>query len=393
MKKSIKIHFVGTNVRWFFAIVLNFCFLFASASTKSQEELVSLKFKNIPMGEIFKQLTKDTGYNFFFESNELDLNKHISYNKNEVTVKDFLKDIFKDTNLNYEIVENQIVIKKVESSIIEKKASIIEPEEEVFQRLLTGTVFDENGVPLLGASIVIKGTSQGTTSDFDGNFSLSLNNETEVIEISYIGYRTKQITVTDQAKIQVSLELDAAVLDEVVIVGYGSLAKKRVTGSVISVTPETIVEVPSLGPESAIIGRVAGVQVQEKSGEPGASPNIRIRGSGSISAGNDPLFVIDGIPISRNLTTVGVNGGIPGRNSRTQTPPINPLSTLNPNDIESIQVLKDASAAAIYGSRGGNGVLLITTKKASATDEGKFSFDSFFSMQTVANKLDLMNAS
>ena len=393
MKKSIKIHFVGTNVRWFFAIVLNFCFLFASASTKSQEELVSLKFKNIPMGEIFKQLTKDTGYNFFFESNELDLNKHISYNKNEVTVKDFLKDIFKDTNLNYEIVENQIVIKKVESSIIEKKASIIEPEEEVFQRLLTGTVFDENGVPLLGASIVIKGTSQGTTSDFDGNFSLSLNNETEVIEISYVGYRTKQITVTDQAKIQVSLELDAAVLDEVVIVGYGSLAKKRVTGSVISVTPETIVEVPSLGPESAIIGRVAGVQVQETSGEPGASPNIRIRGSGSISAGNDPLFVIDGIPISRNLTTVGVNGGIPGRNSATQTPPINPLSTLNPNDIESIQVLKDASAAAIYGSRGGNGVLLITTKKASATDEGKFSFDSFFSMQTVANKLDLMNAS
>ena len=162
MKKSIKIHFVGTNVRWFFAIVLNFCFLFASASTKSQEELVSLKFKNIPMGEIFKQLTKDTGYNFFFESNELDLNKHISYNKNEVTVKDFLKDIFKDTNLNYEIVENQIVIKKVESSIIEKKASIIEPEEEVFQRLLTGTVFDENCVPLVGASIVIKGTSQGS---------------------------------------------------------------------------------------------------------------------------------------------------------------------------------------------------------------------------------------
>lgn len=393
MKKSIKTHFVGTNLRWFFATVLTFCFLFASASTVGQDEIVSLKFKNKPMGLFFKQLTEQTGYNFFFESNELSLDSIISYEKNEVPVKEFLSDIFKNSNLNYEVVEKQIVIKKTEDSQVEKNEKIKESNEEDLQRVLTGTVYDENGIPLLGASIVIKGTTQGTTSDFDGNFSLTLNNETEIIQISYIGYRTKEVSITNQTEIEINLELDAAALEEVVVMGYGSLAKKRVSGSVISITPESIVEVPSLTPESAIIGQVAGVQVQETSGEPGASPNIRIRGSGSISAGNDPLFVIDGIPISRNLTSVGVNGGVARRRASFQPPPLNPLATLNPNDIESIQVLKDASAAAIYGSRGGNGVLIITTKKGSSKEDGQFSFDSFFSVQDVANKLDLMNAS
>lgn len=285
--------------------------------------------------------------------------------------------------------------------VIEKKGgptdNTLVPQNKVepshIQQILSGTVFGEDGIPLIGASIVAKGSTVGTTTDFDGKFEISLPEGISVIQVSYIGYKTKEVQVSGQTSVTITLEPDAAALEEVVVVGYGTLAKKRVTGSVISITPEDLVEVPSLSPESAIIGQVAGVQVQETSGEPGASPNIRVRGSGSISAGNDPLFVIDGIPISKNLTSVGVNGGVARRREAFQPPPVNPLATLNPNDIASIQVLKDASAAAIYGSRGGNGVLLITTKKGSTTEEGRFSFDSFISLQDVANRIDLMNAS
>jgi TonB-linked SusC/RagA family outer membrane protein len=379
-----------------FALLL-FSFLlfsYANASENKQKDLIKFSNKNKELGQVFETITSITNYKFFYETSEVDLKRRITISKDEISVDDLLKELFANSNLDYEILSRQIILKprKVIEGGSEKIASG-NVKAPIDQSILRGTVIDERGIPLPGASIIAMGTTVGTTTDFDGNFEITLPTGTTKIQISYLGYVSKEIVVTGLSSINVTLLEDAAALDEVVIVGYGSLAKKRVTGSVISVTPETIVEVPSLGPIAAIIGRVAGVQVQETSGEPGASPNIRIRGSGSISAGNDPLFVIDGIPISRNLATVGVNGGIPGRSSAFQTPPVNPLSTINPNDIESIQVLKDASAAAIYGSRGGNGVLLITTKKGSATDEGKFSFDSFFSMQNVANKLDLMNAS
>lgn len=271
-----------------------------------------------------------------------------------------------------------------------KKSSI--SNFNIGQKQVTGLVTDSEGIPLPGASVQVKGTNKGTITDFDGNFTLSNLDNTSILIISYVGFVTQEVPVNNGDNITVVLVADAESLDEVVVVGYGTLAKKRVSGSVISVDSETIVEVPSLSPENAIIGRVAGVQVQETTGEPGASPNIRIRGSGSISAGNDPLFVIDGIPISRNLASVGINGGVARRRAAFQPPPVNPLATLNPNDIESIQILKDASASAIYGSRGSNGVLLITTKNGSSSDEGKFSFNSFVSIQNVANKIDLMNS-
>lgn len=269
----------------------------------------------------------------------------------------------------------------------EKKPSIYEQQNQV-----TGTVKDSEGVPLPGASVLVKGTSNGTTTNFDGDFTLSDLDSDSVLTISFVGFVTKEVSVNPGDSVSIMLESDAAALDEVIVVGYGTLAKKRVSGSVISVDSETITQVPSLSPESAIIGQVAGVQIQETSGEPGASPIIRVRGAGSISAGNGPLFVIDGIPISRSLTSVGVNGGVARRRGAFQPPPVNPLATLNPNDIESIQVLKDASSTAIYGSRGSNGVLLITTKSGSSSDEGQFSFDSFVSIQNVANKIDLMNS-
>lgn len=368
-------------------------FSYINANNYKQDTMVKFNHKSKELGQIFNEVTSSTDYKFFYESSEINLKRKINISKNTISVKDLLKELFVDSDVDYKILSSQIILKKKEME--SNESDTVTPNKTkiaISQSVLRGTVFDEQGTPLPGASVIAMGTNLGTTTDFDGNFEITLPSDITKIRVSYLGFTPQEVNIAGLTSVNVTLIEDAAALEEVVVVGYGSLAKKRVTGSVISVSQESIVEVPSLSPEAAIIGRVAGVQVQETSGEPGASPNIRIRGSGSISAGNDPLFVIDGIPISRNLTTIGVNGGIPGRRAAFQTPPVNPLATLNPNDIESIQVLKDASAAAIYGSRGGNGVLLITTKKGSTSDKGRFSFDSFISMQNVANKLDLMNA-
>ncbi len=374
-------------------LCMSLLFSFANATDCTQDNIVTISLKHKDLGSIFETITNSTGHKFFYEVSEVDLNRKVTITKNNLCVEDLLREVFNGTDLGYEILSNQIVIKRKEQTNSGNLVPVKKNELPNLQTSLKGTVLDASGIPLPGATVIAKGTTVGTTTDFDGNFEIEMPTGVSEIQVSYLGYKSKQVDVSGQTSITVNLEEDAAALEEVVVVGYGTLAKKRVTGSVISITPETITEVPSLSPESAIIGRVAGVQVQETSGEPGASPNIRVRGSGSISAGNDPLFVIDGIPISRNLTSTGVNGGIPGRSTAFQPPPVNPLATLNPNDIESIQVLKDASAAAIYGSRGGNGVLLITTKKASATEEGRFSFDSFIRLDNVANKIDLMKAS
>lgn len=260
---------------------------------------------------------------------------------------------------------------------------------KTLQSKISGTITDDDGIPLPGATILVKNTAVGTVTDFDGNFELELPEGSNILVISYVGFETQEIDVTGKTTITVTLITDAAALDEVVVVGYGSLAKKRVTGSVSTISSRQVTELPVISAESAIVGQVAGVQVQETTGEPGSSPSIRIRGTGSISAGNDPLFVVDGIPISKNLAA---QGGLASRRAAFQVPAVNPLATINPNDIESINILKDASAAAIYGSRGSNGVVIITTKNGAPSDKGVFSFNSYVGIHSVANEIDLMNA-
>ena len=257
---------------------------------------------------------------------------------------------------------------------------------------LQGTVLDEDGSPLPGASVLVKETSVGTITDANGAFKITAPDDATTLVVSFVGFETKEVSINNQTNFTITLTTDLNALSEVVVVGYGTLSKTKLSGSIAQVSSKQLEDFPVLSPETAIAGQVAGVQVQEISGEPGASPQIRVRGSGSISAGNDPLFVIDGIPISRNLTSSTVSGGVARRRNTFQPPPLNPLATLNPNDIESIEVLKDASSAAIYGSRGGNGVVIITTKKGTDKSKGRFSFNSFYSTQTVANPLDLMNA-
>lgn len=221
---------------------------------------------------------------------------------------------------------------------------------------VSGTVSDANG-PLPGANVLVKGTTNGTQTDFDGNYTLSNVPSNAVLVFSYIGFKTLEVSVAGQTTVNVTLEEDAQALEEVVLVGYGSVRKKDATGAVASVKAEDFNKGVTTSPDQLLQGRVAGVQITQSSGEPGAAANIRVRGTSSIRAGNDPLIVVDGVPLSGGAVTPG-SGAFGGTSST------NPLNFINSADIESIDVLKDASATAIYGSRGANGVILITTKSA-----------------------------
>ena len=257
---------------------------------------------------------------------------------------------------------------------------------------ISGKVTDQtNRQGLPGVNILVKGTNSGTTTDAEGNFKIALADNNATLVFSFIGYVTTEIKTGSLQIINVELVPDASSLNEIVVVGYGTQQKRDITGAVGSLSAKNIKDVHVTNFENAIQGQIAGVQVQEPSGEPGAGTTIRVRGLGSISAGNEPLYVIDGFPVSKNVDP-GVQGDVSRRTQAFALPISNPLGTINPNDIESIEVLKDASGAAIYGSRGSNGVVLITTKKGKRDSKPVISFDTYFGIQTVANKVKLMNA-
>ena len=232
---------------------------------------------------------------------------------------------------------------------------------------IKGLVTDEKNEPLIGVSVVELGTSNGTVTDIDGKFDLNVSSNS-TLKFSYIGYNVLEKKVGIQAMMNVVLTEVASELDEVVVVGYGTVKKRDLTGSVTSVDSEKLLQSPALSAAEAIQGKVPGVLIQNTSWTPGSTPSILIRGTRSIKAGNDPLYVVDGIPIS--------------------TAP----NLFAPGDIESIEVLKDASATAIYGSRGANGVIIISTKKGK---KGKVQVDynGYYGIQTIQNKLELMDGS
>ena len=252
---------------------------------------------------------------------------------------------------------------------------------------VSGTVTDVNG-PLPGASVVVKGTTTGTQTDFDGNYTLSDVDANAVLVFSYIGYSTQEVPVNGRSTIDVVLAEDAQALDEVVIIGYGTTTVKDATGAVASVSSEDFNGGVIASPEQLIQGKTAGVQITQSSGEPGAGIALRIRGTGSVRANNSPLFVIDGVPVSNDGVSSGTADlGVGDAGSR------NPLNFLNPNDIESMSILKDASATAIYGSRGANGVVVITTKSGKGGgDQGQWNFSTNLSFAGTADRLGLLTA-
>ena len=240
------------------------------------------------------------------------------------------------------------------------------------QSSIKGTVTEQaTSIPLPGVNVVVKGTTNGTATDFDGNFAIEVN-EGDILVFSYVGYQQIEITYSGQSPLNVQLTEDAAQLDEIVIIGYGTTTKKDATGSVESITSEDFTKGNIVTADNLISGRVSGVTVNT-SGAPGSGTQIRIRGGSSINGSNDPLIIIDGLPIS--------NEGVTGSRGV--------LASINPNDIDSFSVLKDASATVIYGSRASNGVIIIVTKKGKSTFSA--SFDVQTSFGSVTDDIDVFN--
>lgn len=251
---------------------------------------------------------------------------------------------------------------------------IMVPTTLLAQTTVSGTVTDKaNAMPLPGVNVLVKGTSRGASTDFDGKFTLEVN-QGETIVVSYVGYKTQEITFDGQSSLDIALEEDAAQLDEVVLIGYGSTTKKDATGSVDVVSSKDFNQGAIVSTDQLLNGKAAGVRITNNGGSPDAAPNIRIRGGSSLNAQNNPLIVIDGVPIG-NDNPAGVS---------------NPLTLVNPNDIESFSILKDASATAIYGSRASNGVIIITTKKGTSSG-AQYNFSTDYSVSTLGDGLDMMN--
>ena len=255
----------------------------------------------------------------------------------------------------------------------------------VAQTAVSGTITDaDSGDPLIGASVLVTGTGTGTVTDFDGNFSINVPANAESLTISYTGYATQEVVLNGRTTLNVELA-SGELLEEVVVIGYGSVKKDDLTGAVTALTTEDFNQGVVNSPEELIQGRAAGVQVTQTSGEPGAALNFRIRGTSSVGNNNNPLFVIDGVPLTSQNTSAG--GNLPGLGN---TQARNPLNFLNPNDIAGIDILKDASATAIYGSRGANGVVIITTKTG-ATQGNSISYDANAGFSSISNKYDLLD--
>ena len=250
---------------------------------------------------------------------------------------------------------------------------------------VSGTVSDASG-PLPGASVLVKGTTKGAQTDFDGKFTIKNAGSNAVLVFSYIGLKSQEVNVAGRSNVNVTLKEDSAELKEVVVIGYGSVKKKDATGAVDQLSSKSFDNVGAPSPADLLRGKVSGVQVTSQSGEPGAGASIRIRGNSSIRSGNGPLIVVDGVPLDGgDVSAGGSDIGLGGSSAR------NPLNFINQNDIESMTILKDASSTAIYGSRGANGVVVITTKK-SKSKEAQLTYSNSFTFSTLASNLKLMNS-
>ena len=260
---------------------------------------------------------------------------------------------------------------------------------------IKGKVTGTDGYGIAGVNVIEKGTTNGVITDVEGNWTLNLTTENPILSFSFIGYKSQETPVGNKTVLNIILIEDVEVLDEVVVVGYGTQKKKDLTGAIASVSSEDLGKTPTSSFDQSLQGKIPGVQVTQTTGAPGGNINIMVRGISSISGSNSPLYVIDGYPIGNggggsNMSAFANNSYTANGMANSTMEKINPLSTINPSDIESIEILKDASATAIYGSRGANGVVLITTKRGKV-GKTTINIDASIGVQQVAHKVDLLS--
>ncbi|MEX2564807.1 MAG: SusC/RagA family TonB-linked outer membrane protein, partial [Cyclobacteriaceae bacterium] len=322
-----------------------------------KETMVRLPMEVDKLANIFTHIERQTDFTFVYENGldrELVLDLEIAHSD----VETILGEISRKSHLIFKQINTTITVGQKQLDDASEQLAVLD--------LISGRVTDKNGAPIPGATILIEGSNIGTATDIDGNFSIEAP-EGAVLLVSFIGYESIRVEVGNQTNLNITLSEDESSLDEFVVVGYGSVERREMTGSIASIGRQDIVSEPMYSFENLLQGRAAGVDVVADSYRPGAGSTVRIRGARSLVAGNDPLIVMDGIPIAGNLMDI------------------------NPSDIESIEILKDASATAIYGSRGSNGVILITTRRGYSGGT-QIEYSGFAGYQRISNKVDLMNA-
>ena len=331
--------------------LLFFCFtvtgFMQAANAVFAQTTVTATFKNATLSEVLWEVQRQTDFTFVYSTEDVKKVKVANLIVNHEKIADVLEKCLKGSGLTYTVHDGVIAIKSVS-----KVETVAAPQQKT---KVSGTVVDETGEAVIGANVIVKGTTNGCTTDLDGHFSLDVDHLPVTLVVSYIGYIRQEIKVTSARTIKVEMVPDNNLMEEVVVTGYGTFKKSAYAGSAASVKGETLKDVPAISFKDLLQGNAPGVQFTSSSGQPGASSSLRIRGMGSFNASNSPLYVIDGVPMrSGTINTMSSDAGL------------DIMSTINSSDIESVTVIKDAAAASLYGSRAANGVVLITTKKGKA---------------------------
>lgn len=320
----------------------------------AQEPKLSINLNKVTIKQFFNEIQRKTDYTFSYREGILNNNKDVSISVHNKNLSEILKSVLDSKGLCFSIQAKSIVITQQ-----------LQTSTQSFT--LKGKVTNSEGEPLIGVTVLAKNSKNGTATDFDGNFSIRINDKNTSLQFTYVGYKQENVQIKNHKFITVIMEEDSHMLNEVVAVGYGVMRKSDLTGSVVRVGSKDISNIPTVRLDQALTGKASGVHITNTSGEPGAGTNILIRGGNSISASNEPLYVIDGF--------IGAGD----------------LNLIDPNDIESVEILKDAAATSIYGARGANGVVIVTTKRGT---EGRnnVTVNTYIGVQHIAKRLEMMNA-
>lgn len=335
-------------------------------------ETISLNMRNVSVKQAIETIQKQNGYSFTFAANDLDTQKIISVKAKDMPIEKVLAMVFTGQNVSYSIQGKDIVIKKDAGK----------PTGTQGKKRVKGIVRDENGDPVIGANIREKEGKNGTVSDIDGNFELMVDDGNSLL-VSFVGYIPQELATRDRSQFDIIMQEDARAFDEVVVIGYGTMKKRDLTGAVSSIKLDDEPASTFTTVSHALAGKASGLQVSQTSAQVGGGSSFNIRGAASVGAGNDPLIIIDGFPVSSSSSLGSGNRYEAGSTD-------NVFESINPNDIESIEVLKDASSTAIYGARAGHGVIIITTKRGKV-GKATVNYSGNISVQKMKNSFEMLN--
>ncbi len=331
-----------------------------SASVYSQQTKLSVSMEDVTVKEVLKQIEKQSDFFFLYKSTDIGVNRIVSVKIKEKSVENLLDQMFRGTTVAYEVVNRQIVLtdKAMENSLPQSK--------QQQEKIISGKVTDSHGAPITGASVFVKGTAIGVITDLNGNFNLANVPPNATLIFSFVGMKTKEVRLNGLTTLNITLVNDAIGLEEVLVIGYGTQKKSDLTGAVFTVKSEGFKGKPNANILQSLQGLVPGLDIKNTQSAPGSDPVIRIRGEKSLSASNNPLIILDGIPFEGSLNDISAN------------------------DIESVSVLKDASSAAIYGARASNGVIIITTQRG-VKGKAQVNYSGYYGVQNAEKKLDMMS--